>query len=331
MSLQLPRTERMKSYIKEILADGERHSTREITEYVDEKLKQNGDYVFQINSYVNAALRLLMKEGEYNKVAYGQYQKGGIPYTPVKHGNLDAESTLERNDINSVLVGIRAYVRGINEIFTQKPPFPEMDTEEKESYLKIKGSSLKTAKELREKVDELLSIQDSFSDSVRNSAIRKHFIKYLSDGKPHKMNDIKDYVFSQMMENGEYGGERNTAYIYSAIKSLVSEEGPYMKVARGIFQKAGEQVMTLKDTVFSMDDVARTLDRGFNLSEKNVEAIILSSINSKAKYIEDLATDISQNIETCIDNTSVLIAFAEDYMDRRQEENQEQGMTMTGL
>ena len=57
----------------------------------------------------------------------------------------------------------------------------------------------------------------------------------------------------------------------------------------------------------------------------------MSSINSKAKYIEDLATDISQNIETCIDNTSVLIAFAEDYMDRRQEENQEQGMTMTGL
>ena len=72
MSLQLPRTERMKSYIKEILSDGERHSTREITEYVDEKLKRNGDYVFQINSYVNAALRLLMKEGEYNKVAYVQ-------------------------------------------------------------------------------------------------------------------------------------------------------------------------------------------------------------------------------------------------------------------
>ena len=61
MQEYLTKTERIQSYIKEVLADEKKHSTREITEYVDSKLKENGEFVFQINSYVNAAMRILMK------------------------------------------------------------------------------------------------------------------------------------------------------------------------------------------------------------------------------------------------------------------------------
>ena len=79
MQEYLSKTERIQNHIKEILADEQKHSTKEIIEYVDSKLKQNGMFVFQINSYVNAAMRLLMESGDYAKVAYGVYQKGGIP------------------------------------------------------------------------------------------------------------------------------------------------------------------------------------------------------------------------------------------------------------
>ena len=79
MQEYLTKTERIQNYIKEVLADEKKHSTREITEYVDSKLKENGEFVFQINSYVNAAMRILMKNEDYAKVAYGMYQKGGIP------------------------------------------------------------------------------------------------------------------------------------------------------------------------------------------------------------------------------------------------------------
>ncbi len=82
MQNYLSKSERIQNYIKEILADEQRHSMKEITEYVDEKIKENGEFVFQINSYVNAAMKLLMKNGGYAKVAHGVYQKGGIPYTP---------------------------------------------------------------------------------------------------------------------------------------------------------------------------------------------------------------------------------------------------------
>ena len=45
----MSKTERIQSYIKEVLADEKKHSTREITEYVDSELKENGEFVFQIN------------------------------------------------------------------------------------------------------------------------------------------------------------------------------------------------------------------------------------------------------------------------------------------
>ena len=43
----MSKTERIQSYIKEVLADEKKHSTKEIIEYVDDKLKENGDFVFQ--------------------------------------------------------------------------------------------------------------------------------------------------------------------------------------------------------------------------------------------------------------------------------------------
>lgn len=69
------KTERIQNYIRNILDDEQKHSTKEIVEYVDGKLKENGEFVFQINSYVNAALRLIMKNEDYAKVAHGMYQK----------------------------------------------------------------------------------------------------------------------------------------------------------------------------------------------------------------------------------------------------------------
>ena len=79
MQEYLTKTERIQNYIKEVLADEKKHSTREIIEYVDGKLKENGEFVFQINSYVNAAMRILMKNDDYAKFAYGMYQKGSNP------------------------------------------------------------------------------------------------------------------------------------------------------------------------------------------------------------------------------------------------------------
>ena len=76
------KTDRIQGCIREFQADEKKHSTKEIIEYVDSKLKENGEFVFQVNSYVNAAMRILMKNEDYAKVAYGMYQKGGIPYTP---------------------------------------------------------------------------------------------------------------------------------------------------------------------------------------------------------------------------------------------------------
>ena len=45
----------------------------------------------------------------------------------------------------------------------------------------------------------------------------------------------------------------------------------------------------------------------------------------------EIAEQISSDIESCIDNVSYLIAFAEDYMDRKEEQEAEQGMSMSGM
>ena len=45
MQEYLTKSERIQSYIKEVLGDEKKHSTREITEYVDSKLKENGEFV----------------------------------------------------------------------------------------------------------------------------------------------------------------------------------------------------------------------------------------------------------------------------------------------
>ena len=79
-----------------------------------------------------------------------------------------------------------------------------MDTNEEASYWAIKKHSLDVAKSLRENADNLFQMADSQYQNERNLTIRKYFEECLADGKPHKMNDIKDYIFSKMMENNEY-------------------------------------------------------------------------------------------------------------------------------
>ncbi len=320
----LTKTERIQSYIKEVLADEKRHSTKEIIEYVDGKLKENGEFVFQINSYVNAAMRILMKNEDYAKVAYGTYQKGGIPYTPsVK--KMESESDFKKMDIRSAMVEIKAYANGFDKLFAQKPPFSDMEVNEEGAYWAIKKHSLDVAKSLRENADKLFQMADAQNQNERNLVIRKYFEECLSDGNPHKMNDIKDYIFSKMMENNEYNGERSSAYIYPAISSLVVEGGPYQKIARGVYQISKE--IHLSNSTYSMDDVSKLLDRGFNLAEKDIKEIVSAELYNAGEIVEQISSDI----ESSIDNISYLIAFAEDYMDRREEHEEEQGMTMSGM
>lgn len=81
-------------YIKEVLEDEQEHSTKEITEHVDLKLKENGIYIFQIPSYIYHAMKDLISTGDYARIARGVYQKGGIPYIiPRKY---KGESTIQK-------------------------------------------------------------------------------------------------------------------------------------------------------------------------------------------------------------------------------------------
>ena len=324
MQEYLTKTERIQSYIKEVLADEKKHSTREITEYVDSKLKENGEFVFQINSYVNAAMRILMKNEDYAKVAYGMYQKGGIPYTPASK-RIESASDLEKIDVRSAMVLVKAYAKNFDELFAQKSPFTDMDTNEEATHWAIKKHSLDVAKSLRENADKLFQMADSQYQNERNQIIRKYFVECLSDGNPHKMNEIKDYIFSKMQENNEYSGERSSAYIYPAISSLIVEGGPYQKITRGVYQISRE--VQQSNSVYSMDDVVKLLDRGCSLAEKNIRGIVSVEIHNA----EDIAEQITADIESSIDNISYLIAFAEDYMDRREEPENEQGISMSGM
>ena len=324
MQEYMSKTDRIQGYIREVLTDEKKHSTKEIIEYVDSKLKENGEFVFQVNSYVNAAMRILMKNEDYAKVAYGMYQKGGIPYTPSSK-RIESESDLEKIDVRSAMVSVKAYAKKIEELFARKSPFTDMDTNEEASYWAIKKHSLDVAKSLRGNADKLFQMADSQYQNERNHTIRKYFEECLSDGNPHKMNDIKDYIFSKMMENNEYNGERSSAYIYPAISSLIVEGGPYQKIARGVYQISQE--IQQSDSAYSMDDVSKLLDRGCNLAERNIKAIVTTELYNAG----EIAEQISSDIESCIDNVSYLIAFAEDYMDRREEQEVDQGMSMSGM
>lgn len=324
MQDHLTKTARIQSYIKEVLADEKIHSTKDIIEYVDGKLKENGEFVFQINSYVNAAMRILMQNEDYAKVAYGMYQKGGIPYTPASR-RTEPESDLEKMDFRSAIVEIKAFANSFDKLFAQKPPFPDMEQDEEAAYWVIRKHSLDVAKSLRENADKLFQMVDTHYQNERNMVIRKYFEECLSDGNPHKMNDIKDYIFSKMMENNEYNGERNTTYIYTAINSLIVEGGPYQKIARGVYQISKE--IQQSDSTYSMEDVSNLLDRGCNLAEKNIKGIIIAKLYNEGETAEKITSDI----ESCIDNVSYLIAFAEDYMDCREEQEEEQGMSMSGM
>ena len=332
MQEYLSKTERIKEYIKEVLSDGTPHKTKKIIEHVDQRIKEDGEYIFQINSYVNAALRLLIRDGEYAKVSYGTYQKGGIPY--IKDAKEQTKS-VEKEDFKSVMSAVKAFARGFNELFSQKTPFTEMDVQEESEYWAIKTHSLQVAKELKANADRILELADSGKITARNEVIKRYFKEALSDGKPHKMNDIKDYIISKMVQNGEYNGERSTSFIYPAIQTIIENEGSYRKVARGIYQMKEDWGDGERNTVYSMSDVSRMLDRGFNLSEKNIIQRILNTFaganEDVYKEAEQLASKVSDEIESCIDNVSYMIAFGEDYMDRREKMEEEKGMTMSGM
>ncbi len=328
MQEYLSKTERIQNHIKEILADEQKHSTKEIIEYVDSKLKQNGMFVFQINSYVNAAMRLLMASGDYAKVAYGVYQKGGIPYTPNVH---ERESDLEKTDFRSTMISVKAYAGRIEALFAKKAPFAEMEVKEEAAYWAIKKHSLDVAKSIREKVNKVLRLLDTRQINSRSQAIRKYFEEYMSDKKPHKMNDIKEYIFSCMVKNKEYNGERSTSYIYSAIKNLIEDEGEYQKISRGVYQIRMEHNVVSDGSTYSMDDVGKLLNSGCELSEKNIMNLIQVEFTKAGISDGELINRIFEDLESSISNTSYLLAFAEDYMDRREENEQDEGMKLSGM
>ncbi len=319
MQEYLSKTERIQAYIKEVLNDEQKHSMKDIISHVDSKLKENGEFVFQINSYVNAAMRLLMKNEDYAKVSHGVYQKGGIPYTPASK-RTEHESDLEKMDIRTAMVAVKAYANSFDKLYAQKPPFSEMEVNEEAAYWAIKKHSLDVAKSLRENADKLFQMADVQYQNERNQIIRKYFEECLSDGSPHKMNDIKDYIFSKMIENNEYNGERSSAYIYPAISSLIVEGGPYQKIARGVYQISKEIQQT--DSTYSMDDVSKILDRGCNLAEMDIRSIAKGELYNAGETVDQITSDI----ESSIDNVSYLIAFAEDYIDHREKIEQEEGM-----
>ncbi len=224
------------------------------------------------------------------------------------------------------MISIKAYARKIDELFTGKSPFEEMETKEAESYNAIKKHSLDVAKKLKINADKLLSMTDLRYENGRNGVIRKYFKECLADGKPHKMNDIKDYIFAKMKENGEYNGERSSSYIYTAVRTLVENEGEYKKVARGVYQIRSEQEVISGGSLYSMDDVGKLLNSGFTLSEKDIRNLISVELAKTGIKNEEIISQISDNLESSIDNISYLIAFAEDYMDRREEAEENQGI-----
>ena len=224
-----------------------------------------------------------------------------------------------------LMVEIKSYANKFDKLFAQKPPFPDMEVNEEATHWAIKKHSLDVAKSLRENADKLFQMADSQYQNERNQIIRKYFVECLSDGNPHKMNEIKDYIFSKMQENNEYSGERSSAYIYPAISSLIVEGGPYQKITRGVYQISRE--VQQSNSVYTMDDVVKLLDRGCSLAEKNIRGIVSVEIHNA----EDIVEQITADIESSIDTVSYLIAFAEDYMDRREEPENEQGISMSGM
>ncbi len=141
-----------------------------------------------------------MKKEDYAKVAHGMCQKGGIPYSPATNKK-EREDELDKLDFRSAMVSIKAYANKIEELFAQKSPFTYMDTNEEASYWAIKKHSLDIANPLKDIAGKVLQMGDAQYQNERNRIIRKYFEECLSDGNPHKMNDIKDYIFSKMIIN----------------------------------------------------------------------------------------------------------------------------------
>lgn len=318
----------IKKYIQELLEDEQEHGTREIIEYVDSKLKENGIYIFQISSYVNAGLKDLITNDDYAKIAYGMYQKGGIPYI----GRTQNEkSDIIKPNFKNTMLAIKSYARKYKEILAAPPPFGGMDSDESRSYQEIKKFLLDKSKNIETNVDAVLRLFYAENYNVRDRAIRKYFKEYLCDGKPHRMNDIKDYIFSKMIENGEYNGERSTAYIHTAIRNLIEDWGEYEKISRGVYQLKGSETKMIENSIYSMDDIAEQLDRGFDFLNSNTKYLLTQEL--KARGIEDnsLINQLFDDLESSIDGVSFLLAFADDYMYSRENLEQDGIQGMSGM
>lgn len=318
----------IKKYIQELLEDEQEHGTREIIEYVDSKLKENGTYIFQISSYVNAGLKDLITNDDYAKIAYGMYQKGGIPYI----GRTQNEkSDIIKPNFKNTMLAIKSYARKYKEILAAPPPFGGMDSDESRSYQEIKKFLLDKSKNIETNVDAVLRLFYAENYNVRDRAIRKYFKEYLCDGKPHRMNDIKDYIFSKMIENGEYNGERSTAYIHTAIRNLIEDWGEYEKISRGVYQLKGSETKMIENSIYSMDDIAEQLDRGFDFLNSNTKYLLTQELRARGIGDNSLINQIYEDLESSIDGVSFLLAFADDYMYSRENLEQDGIQGMSGM
>ena len=320
------KTGRIQQYIKEILDDGAEHKTKEISDYVDKRLQENGEFIFQVKSYVNNAMRVLMADGKYVKVALGVYQKDGIPYTPTQRNKAEHH----KNDFMSVMQSVKTYARDIRTLFATPSFMDEMSDNEQKEYHAITEQALNIADKLKFNADKLLHASVSNKDDGYNETIRAYFKELLSDGEPHKMKEIQDYVFKKMRENNESRDERNSCYVHFAIKNLISDDGPYQKISRGFYQKADDSLKNKAYSTYSMDDVLKLLDKGFEISNSDLNILFAKEYCKNGnKEFQELGCELRECVESSIDNISCLMAFAEDYMDQREENEQSEGMTMS--
>ncbi|MDO5576692.1 MAG: hypothetical protein Q4F84_06390 [Fibrobacter sp.] len=311
--------------IKELLDDGLQHTAHEISDYVDKSLQENGEFIFQVNCYVNSAMKDLLAAGEYVKVARGIYQKDGIPYVPTQKN----KTNHRKIDFVNVMESIKGYARSIKTLFDSDSFMDEMSDSEQREYRSISEQSINIADELECGADKLLQIFNSHTGDDYNEKIRSYFKELLSDGKLHKMKEIQDYIFAKMGENNESRGERSSCHLHIAINSLITSDGMYQKISRGFYQKVDASIKNELNSRYSMNDVVKLLDKGSEFSNSDLSILFNKEYCKNGdKEFQRLACELEENIEYCIDNISYLMAFAEDYMECREDNEQNAGMTM---
>lgn len=132
-----------------------------------------------------------------------------------------------------------------------------------------------------------------------------------------------------MIENGEYNGERSTAYIYTAIRSLIENDCKYEKVLRGIYRFRNNDTEIFEKSTYSMEDIVEQLDRGFDFLKSNMKHLLSQELRARGIEDNSLINQIYEDLESSIDGVSFLLAFADDYMYSREQLEQDgiQGMS----